>query len=708
MTGEARVVGLHRPFEEQAVEPYVEPAFEPEVSARDWRSPVLLAILAVFGLAWLGFVGALVMPELRTALPPASGAAALAVIALVPILFLAGIYMLFARGSRAEARRLRLMIRALRSEQANMQAAIDAATDRIMIQRSQIEEGGAALGATGERAANDLRAMSDSLRGDLDLLGRHANALKQATAVARADMALLLGDVPKAHIQTREMAAEIDLAARSALSHAEALTEQVGALATQSHDAKVLAKTSAAALSEGNARAAEQAHAARSAIAEATSALTEGVDAALDRAHVATEGVRQGLAAQSAALDALVTTAGQSIAHSGAQTISEVKATFASAEASIDQAFAKLSGDATSQVDELKEKIAALEALVASQSETTRNVVADLAGALSAVDGQLGAFGAHDAMLGRTEARLRALDAGARDLGEALPMLLDGASQRLHAAGETASEITPQIRALAGDAERAAGHLAGLSDTRRSANELGETLAQALATAEALSQQAGGQLVDALLRVREVAASSADKAREAITAAIPDAVGRLSDEASRALAETIAREVENSVGAVTAAIERAVAVSRSASEGINLQLSALDERVAIADARRDLASQVALLVESLNSTAIDVAKLLSTEIADTEWDAYLRGDRGVFTRRAVRLLSGGEARSIVSYYGEDPDFRDGVNRYVHDFEAMLRQVLSTREGHALGVTLLSSDMGKLYVALAQAIERLRA
>jgi hypothetical protein len=34
-------------------------------------------------------------------------------------------------------------------------------------------------------------------------------------------------------------------------------------------------------------------------------------------------------------------------------------------------------------------------------------------------------------------------------------------------------------------------------------------------------------------------------------------------------------------------------------------------------------------------------------------------------------------------------------------------VLSTRDGNALGVTLLSSDMGKLYVALAQGIERLR-
>ncbi|CAM3183589.1 hypothetical protein SPAN111604_08900 [Sphingomonas antarctica] len=668
------------------MEAYVEPGYAPEAPTRDWRSPALLGILALAGAAWLAFVALMVLPELRASLPPASGAAALTVIALVPLLFFAGLYALFARGSRAEARRLRLMIQALRGEQANMQASIDAATDRIIIQRAQIEEGGAALGATGERAATDMRAMSETLRGDLDLLSRHANALKQATAVARADMALLLGDVPKAHIQTREMAAEIDLAARSALGHAEALTAQVGALATQSHDAKVLAETSAAALSDGNARAAEQAVQAREAIAGATAALTEGVDAALDRAHQATEGVRLGLAAQGAALEAFVGSAEQAIARSGEQAGVAAQA----------------------RIAELEDRVAALGALLESQSEATRGVLTDLAGALGDVDARLGSFTGHDEVLGRAEARLRALDAGARDLGEALPMLLDGASQRLHAAGETANEITPQIRALAGDAERAAGHLAGLSDSGRSAAELGETLAAALATAEALSQQAGGQLVDALLRVREVAASSADKAREAITNAIPDAVARLSDEARRALADAVAHEVEASVGAVAAAIERAVAVSQSASAGINQQLLALDERVAAADVRRDLSAQVALLVESLNSTAIDVAKLLSTEIADTAWDAYLRGDRGVFTRRAVRLLSGGEARTVATYYGEDPDFRDGVNRYVHDFEAMLRQVLSTREGHALGVTLLSSDMGKLYVALAQAIERLRA
>jgi hypothetical protein len=53
-------------------------------------------------------------------------------------------------------------------------------------------------------------------------------------------------------------------------------------------------------------------------------------------------------------------------------------------------------------------------------------------------------------------------------------------------------------------------------------------------------------------------------------------------------------------------------------------------------------------------------------------------------------------------------FKANVSRYIHDFETLLRATLSTRDGHVLSVTMLGSDMGKLYVVLAQAIERFRA
>jgi hypothetical protein len=119
------------------------------------------------------------------------------------------------------------------------------------------------------------------------------------------------------------------------------------------------------------------------------------------------------------------------------------------------------------------------------------------------------------------------------------------------------------------------------------------------------------------------------------------------------------------------------------------------------------ARRVSLLIDSMHSAAIDVGKILSDEIDDRAWDSYLKGNRGVFTRRAVKLLDGGQTREIRAHYEAEPEFQQSVNRYVHDFEAMLRRVLAERDGGMIAVTLMSSDMGKLYAALAQALERRR-
>ena len=144
-----------------------------------------------------------------------------------------------------------------------------------------------------------------------------------------------------------------------------------------------------------------------------------------------------------------------------------------------------------------------------------------------------------------------------------------------------------------------------------------------------------------------------------------------------------------------------------AKDGIMHEMARQAEQAIAASDRDSLAKQVGVLTEALKSTAIDVTKILSSEVSDTAWDAYLKGDRGIFTRRAVRLIDAGTVRDIAALYSSDETFKANVSRYIHDFESMLRTVLSTRDGGVMGVTLLSSETGKLYVALAQAIERLR-
>ena len=92
-------------------------------------------------------------------------------------------------------------------------------------------------------------------------------------------------------------------------------------------------------------------------------------------------------------------------------------------------------------------------------------------------------------------------------------------------------------------------------------------------------------------------------------------------------------------------------------------------------------------------------------VSEESRDSSIQIGEGTFWSEASASADGTIDTSMYQDFG---DFRETVNRYIHEFEAMLRSVLSTRDGHALAVTLLSSDMGKLYVALAQAIERLRA
>jgi len=203
-----------------------------------------------------------------------------------------------------------------------------------------------------------------------------------------------------------------------------------------------------------------------------------------------------------------------------------------------------------------------------------------------------------------------------------------------------------------------------------------------------------------------------------------DAIEGLAEKIGAESAEAIERAIRQRTSDAVDELERATAhaggASREAARQLRDQLAKVDELASNLESRvqrareraeeqvdNDFARRVALITESLNSNAIDISKALSNDVTDTAWASYLRGDRGIFTRRAVRLLDNSEARAIAEIYDRDHDFREHVSRYIHDFESMLRNMLSTRDGNALGVTLLSSDMGKLYVALAQAIERLR-
>ncbi|KPL67536.1 hypothetical protein SZ64_05080 [Erythrobacter sp. SG61-1L] len=312
--------------------------------------------------------------------------------------------------------------------------------------------------------------------------------------------------------------------------------------------------------------------------------------------------------------------------------------------------------------------------------------------------------------LGNFENRTRELgimldDAGSK--GEAL-------SGYVITAVENSRSVIDELETLHGTmAEHETAHAARIDQLRGAVAALG-------AESDGVSQQVRGEMTEAVEKLRGALRATLDELGSGHSSAIEELSEKIGTQSTEAIERAIRLRATEAIGELEQAAAHASGVGKEAARQLRDQLAKVDEltgnlesRVARARQRaeeqvdNDFARRVALISESLNSNSIDISKALSNDVTDTAWAAYLRGDRGIFTRRAVRLLDNSEAREIAEIYDRDPDFREHVSRYIHDFEAMLRTLLSTRDGNALGVTLLSSDMGKLYVALAQAIERLR-
>jgi len=403
-----------------------------------------------------------------------------------------------------------------------------------------------------------------------------------------------------------------------------------------------------------------------------------------------------------------------------------------------------------SLIDELQQRISEINEDVSSLDNESGEKTAKLAFALKALeennqslqDNLEQGHGIADGMIERMEKLLEALDSSTREMDETVPAALERVDQRSQTSliaikklnkeavsvGKKADAISEQVEQTNASLENQTSQLIALKDKGSSISD--ELLSQidTLATQlkdvqiqnEELAESASEKLITALLRVKETAKQASEYSRETLEKSITGSAEKFEQISE----ETLNRVVDEKIGSIAPKLEEAVASAVATTEStaghLAGQLNAIEEmttqleqRILFAKEKAEQSSEenftrrVALLTESLNSTAIDVSKILSNDVTDTEWAAYLKGDRGIFTRRAVRLLDNGEVREILAQYEANDEFREHVNRYIHDFEAMLRGVLSTRDGSAISVTLLSSDIGKLYVALAQAIERLR-
>ncbi|WP_034161237.1 hypothetical protein [Sphingomonas sp. ERG5] len=742
------------PIETPGLTPgFDDPEFDDADDAPRARFGWLLPTLGVLVSAgWVGTMLWLSWPSLARAEPMAL-TGFIAALCVPPALI--GILLILAlRTSRTEAKRFGETAQAMRAEAASLERTIAVLSRTIDANRAKLAEQTTALMAMGDGAATKLATIGTSLTEQVAEADTHARTLAEAAAVAHGKLDILMAMLPRAHSETADMAKTLERTGMSATEHAMALDAQLTALAERGREADAVAGGAAQRLAAHITRMEVTGETAGTRLEQITGTMSEAVDGLLGRTADAVDEARKGITAQGEAMLAMIGTNQAALERAGQDGAEALAARMSTIEAFIDRIAARLDeqrGTSDAIITELDDGIThvsgRLDTLHVQGVDRTQMLAASISALGGSADAMTEALKTGDQMaasaITTTERLLLALDAAAREIDETLPDALTRLDTRILDSRKVIGDAKPELLALVTAAEsthdaiEAIAHvishqrdtvdklsgtlLETLTNGQTKADALGQMVDDTIGRTHRFAEEAAPRLVEALLRVRDTASAAADRARETLATVIPEAAQALETASTIAIQRAAGNAVQQHIAAIGEAAEMAAEAAQRASERLTRQMLSIADSTAVVESRieeareegenadRDtFARRVSLLIESLNSVSIDITKSVSAEVSDSAWAAYLKGDRGVFTRRAVRLLDAGEAREILRHYDEDPTFREQVNRYIHDFEAMLRAILAQRDGSPLGVTLLSSDMGKLYVALAQAIERLRA
>lgn len=749
-----------QPLELTSDQMVVEPAFDrqqwsqnrAETSGAGGRQ-VLGTGLSILAALWLAYAGWSAGRTLGGQPLSSPAIAQWIAIAAGPLAILGLAWIMFGRTRRKETERFTRSVVAMRAEAQSLEALLEVLSQRINDSQSELTMITRHLMQLGDDATGKLGGITREFDASSEKLVGYGHALDRAAESARNDIAVLLDDLPRAEATARAAAEQIRSVGSESATRAAQFEEQVGKLTerTRQADEMIAAATQRLAVSFAQVESAGATAAAQ--VGKAQSGISGVLDTLLDRTSTTLQEIRSGIDVQAAAVASLVQQASAGLGKAGAEASETLATNIDRANSSIEG----LSGRVAEQERASQRMIAEIERglaliderfteLAANGDERANHFLTSLGRARTELDNLAAQASNQDNALGfiaeRTAVVRESIERLSAEIQEGIGAAIgeaQGSTERLaasaaavkpeiawvrDAASEASERMVSTSEQIAAQQDRLAALLAsvdeGVGDAQSKLTELASMLAKVEREAADLSAETGPALVASLVQVKEAAGHAAERAREAIEAVIPESAGKLSEEARKAVERVIRENIETQLLEVEAMAERAAEAARAASDRLTQQMlnigqsaSALEqhiERTQEETREKDseaFARRVSLLIDSMHSAAIDVGKILADEIDDKSWEAYLKGNRSVFTRRAVRLLDGSEVKALSAHYEMDLEFQRSTNRYVHDFEAMLRRILAERDGSIIAVTLMSSDMGKLYAALSQAIDRRR-
>ena len=629
------------------------------------------------------------------------------------------------------------LITALETRQARAIAASNGLRNGL----NEIDRGLTAIGARLELLQSTANSEGAGLVDAATRLDAAATAMTTAGREAGQQATALMTLIPDAGKQATAVAAILaDTGAET--------TRQVGEIETllaavwaRNTDAKAQAVDASTAMTTLLADLEGAAARTAATVIERSAALHGSVDQAFDRTTAALDATRDGVHAQTNALLASVDQARVALDHIGGEAARAIGKRLDRLNEAADQLGQRLSEqDARSRmlVETVERSFTVLDAKLNNAANASNSTLDGIAERMSAVREQVHTLseplgGANDAMT-EIETSAGRLQEVARwvlgAFGDQLPAHSEGLArltddaERLH--GLTVRLADPVVQGQAAIAAAAAAFAQQRAEMEAASSRVTAQLEAARGMIGAIETQTDGsalaasnRLIEVLGRVREIAGTTSAQMRETLNAVVAEAEAAL-EHAGTTRAETaFGAPIREQLAAIADASDRAAEAAKGAADrvaerllGLTATVAGVETRIDEVDTRfdmrrrDDLVARSTRLLESLNAGAIDIAKLLAVDVGDSTWDAYRKGDRSIFTRKVVRLVDAGTARAVKRHYAHDPEFREQATRYIDDFETLMKHVIADRDGKMLGVTMLSSDVGKLYVVLAEAIGRL--
>jgi len=702
-----------------------------------WTTPFALGAAVV----WTAFFGWAHRAELTSPATPAQWADWIVAWA-VPVLLVVALWLAARRQGARDTSHFGDAAQALAGESRHLEQRLAHVNRELSQARETLAAQARELDGLGRIASETLSQNAERLQHLIRANGEEISATARASTTALENMIRLREDLPAIASSAQNIAGQISQAGDLAREQVVELGNGLGRLAEagQTNQERIVAlrEQVGAAMSElaGHAdRLAEIGDQRFTLLAEQAATLRgeleDREEAAFAGLHRRAQALRAEIESRREDFEAAERAAGEAASRrlaAFAEEAERIDTTTAERAERHLASMAELSRREEALTERLTTLAADLDRLV-HQGRDTQDRLEDTAAALAArlVQSRGMIDEGHEALKNLTSESARLLEmiqmVAQQSAGE-LPSSLEAAHVRLGAlaaeagalrdtvdvTGQRGAELAASMNSARGDGAAALEHLAVLDDRLNSAN----------ARATELAERARGELAEAISGLEQSSFAVLERLREDHSDAVRDMAERLGGEGASALDEALRTRMDECLSKLREASDRAGESGQEAAQHLRERLaevealtSTLEQRIAQARARaaepseQDFARRMALIAESLNSASVDLSRVFAGQISDADWTAYLRGDRAIFTRRTLRLLDRKEARAVAEIYQENGEFRAAVNRYVHDFEAMLRDMLSTRDGHTLAVTLLSSDVGKLYVALAQATERQR-